>query len=513
MANILGEIVWQANDNTWFTTNAAEVYPAGITIYHVDGRYKFTDGVTALGALTWRGDSTGGIQSVTGATVDNTDPLNPVVNVPTLEEVTASTVIITNPILTQSIVNVLDDSFNVVAALDEDGIVISTLDNSDLLFDVDRQTNTVNFLGKLVQTVNFDKDKNNFRLSLTSGLSVTTSDVVNAKTIYCTPHNGNVISLYNGTSWILYESNEFSLALGTLTNNIPYDIFCYANSGVPTLEFLAWTNTTTRATSLVSQDGILVKTGATTRRYLGTFLACGNQTATVTITNASPAVITYTGHNLTANAPIVFTNSGGALPTGIVAGQTYYLASIGAATANTFNISATAGGALINTSSAGSGTHTATVSTYTEDSKANRYLWNYYNQVNKKMFVASSETSHVYTTSTHRQYSASILNQLNFIQGLDNLITAYYKTRVTNTSANVGVITGIGLDYTNAIGSNPSSINIPTTSGNPIIILTQFDDYTGIGKHYLSALEYSAATGNTTWYALGYMNIQGFILC
>jgi len=81
MANIPGEIVWQANDNTWFTNNAAEVYPAGITIYHVDGRYKFTDGVTTLSALPFRGDSSSsGVQSVTGPNVDNTDPANPVVN-------------------------------------------------------------------------------------------------------------------------------------------------------------------------------------------------------------------------------------------------------------------------------------------------------------------------------------------------------------------------------------------------------------------------------------------------
>jgi hypothetical protein len=40
---------------------------------------------------------------------------------------------------------------------------------------------------------------------------------------------------------------------------------------VATLEFLAWTNDTTRATALAYQDGVLVKTGALTRRYLGTF--------------------------------------------------------------------------------------------------------------------------------------------------------------------------------------------------------------------------------------------------
>ena len=61
MANIPGEIVWQANNNTWFTTNAAEVFPQGITIYHTDGRYKFTDGVTALSALPFLGGSTLGL--------------------------------------------------------------------------------------------------------------------------------------------------------------------------------------------------------------------------------------------------------------------------------------------------------------------------------------------------------------------------------------------------------------------------------------------------------------------
>ena len=79
MANIPGEIVWQANDNTWFTTNAAVVYPANIQIFHTDGRYKFTDGVTALSALSFLGGGSG-VQSVTGPQVDDTDPANPVVN-------------------------------------------------------------------------------------------------------------------------------------------------------------------------------------------------------------------------------------------------------------------------------------------------------------------------------------------------------------------------------------------------------------------------------------------------
>ncbi len=113
---------------------------------------------------------------------------------------------------------------------------------------------------------------NDFRLSLTTAVPVTTADVTGATTVYCTPKTGNRIALYDGsTQWNVRTSAEFSLALGTLTSGLPYDVFCYDNGGTPTLEFLVWTNDTTRATALTTQNGVLVKTGALTRRYLGTF--------------------------------------------------------------------------------------------------------------------------------------------------------------------------------------------------------------------------------------------------
>jgi hypothetical protein len=56
-----------------------------------------------------------------------------------------------------------------------------------------------------------------------------------------------------------------------LTSGLPYDVFAYNNGGVLALEFLAWTNGTTRATALVRQDGVWCKTGVLTRRYVGTF--------------------------------------------------------------------------------------------------------------------------------------------------------------------------------------------------------------------------------------------------
>jgi len=117
-----------------------------------------------------------------------------------------------------------------------------------------------------------DKYPMEFRLTLATATPVTTTDQTAKTTIYCTPFKGNQIALYDGSSaWVTYTSAEFSLALGTLTSGKPYDVFCYANAGVPTLEFLVWTDATNRATALTTQDGVLVKSGATTRRYLGTF--------------------------------------------------------------------------------------------------------------------------------------------------------------------------------------------------------------------------------------------------
>jgi hypothetical protein len=109
------------------------------------------------------------------------------------------------------------------------------------------------------------------RLSLTTAVPITTSDVTGATSIYYTPYLGNAIALYDGTNWQTITFAEVALALGTLTSGLPYDVFGVLSAGALTTEMLAWTNTTTRATALALQNGVYVKSGAATRRYLGTF--------------------------------------------------------------------------------------------------------------------------------------------------------------------------------------------------------------------------------------------------
>lgn len=98
-------------------------------------------------------------------------------------------------------------------------------------------------------------------------------------------------------------------------------------------------------------------TGATKHHYVD------SKSSTVTITNAAPGVVTWTAHGLAANQEVKFSTTG-TLPNPLVAGTTYYVRN---PAANTFEVSATSGGASINTTTAGAGVHTASIPTYIID--------------------------------------------------------------------------------------------------------------------------------------------------
>jgi hypothetical protein len=82
-----------------------------------------------------------------------------------------------------------------------------------------------------------------------------------------------------------------------------------------------------------------------------------DRSSTVTITIAAPGVLTWTSHSLQIDQPIVLATTG-ALPTGLVAGTTYYVATI--PSPDTFTLKATLLSGPITTTGTQSGTHTAT---------------------------------------------------------------------------------------------------------------------------------------------------------
>jgi microcystin-dependent protein len=106
----------------------------------------------------------------------------------------------------------------------------------------------------------------------------------------------------------------------------------------------------------VAPAGFLMAFGQAVSRttYATLFAALFPILGAATISIASPGDVTLNGHGLSNGDRIrLFTT--GALPTGLNVNTDYYLVS---ATANTFQLASTPGGAAINTSGSQSGTHT-----------------------------------------------------------------------------------------------------------------------------------------------------------
>ena len=252
------------------------------------------------------------------------------------------------------------------------------------------------------------------RLCISTGAPA--GDANLSTSIYFTPYKHNIIWLCDvvGT-WTSYKFTEINFALGSgMTAGLPYDIFIYYNSGALTMERVAWSTTTARASAIARQDGVWVKSSAINRRYLGTFVPA----------SATAAV----------------------------------------------------------------------------DNKTNRYLWNVENRIPRVMRAVESTDSWTYTTATMRQVRGDSANQLNFVRGLDEDPVEATAASAASNANNCTVATAIGLDSTaiRATDSVGAYYTIPAGLLNGGT--SHYRGLPGIGLHYLSWLEYSAASGTTTWY-------------
>lgn len=136
------------------------------------------------------------------------------------------------------------------------------------------------------------------RLTASSTNAVTTSDTT-SPTLYLLPRQnagftnsgaGSKVALHSGTAWALHDIGvsgvSGSVTSLTTTTTAVYDVFLYDNAGTLTLEFVKWASNTARASALVIQDGVLVKTGATSRRYVGTIRVVDNA-GTISVRDSS----------------------------------------------------------------------------------------------------------------------------------------------------------------------------------------------------------------------------------
>ena len=251
---------------------------------------------------------------------------------------------------------------------------------------------------------------NELRLSLLTATPVTTADQTAKTTVFLTPYKGKNISVYNGSGWSNFTQAELSVAVPANTST-PFDLFYDYNSGTPQLVATAWTNGTTRATALTTQDGVLVKSGTLTQRYVGT--GC-----------------------------------------------------------------------------------TTTVSGQTEDSKTNRYLWNYYNRVVRNCITGFSATR---TTASASYVEINSEIRAGFVigQSEDAIFVSLDGTPFANSGQSQN--TAIAFDGTTAeagfeIAGYTAILNAPcpcTMSGYKVGL--------AVGGHYATVLGAVFNSGNISY--------------
>lgn len=287
------------------------------------------------------------------------------------------------------------------------------------------------------------------RLTLTTAVPVLVSDVTGATTLYYTPYKHNYARLYNGTSWQVVQFSEVSQTLADATKSPAaaavasiYDIFLWLDAGtLRATRGPAWTGVTSRGTGAGTTE---------LERIDGTWV---NKVA---ITNGPAA-------NRGLYLGTIATNSTGAN------GEIDMM----------FAPAAAAGGS------------------------ANRlYVWNMYNRVEVSSLCLDSTDTWNYTTATIRQANAAagggVNNRITVVCGLnEDTADVTVVAASSNTSGNVQRVSGVGLDATASFVGLRGLIastadNIETCSGT-------YRGLVGLGGHFFSWNEYSAATGTTSW--------------
>lgn len=242
------------------------------------------------------------------------------------------------------------------------------------------------------------------RLTLETGVGVSSTDQSAKSTLYYTPHIHNRVRVWDGTRWLYKTFAEISLAL-TLTSGKRKDVFL--DDDAATLVLSAdWTDDVTRADALGTQDGVLVLNSDKTKLWLGSISASGTD--------------------------------------------------------------------------------------QTSDTLAYRGVYNYYNQVLRRLFKGST-SSHTYNSATARSWNNSAANQIEIMLGLTQTVWWTIHGDVTVGAGGAGFpIVQAALDWTTGVMSGQSTPSLAMT-GSAVRFLAGDSAVASLfGYHYIRATESSA---------------------
>jgi hypothetical protein len=256
------------------------------------------------------------------------------------------------------------------------------------------------------------------RLTLTSGVPVTVTDVLNAATIYFTPYIGNIIALYNGAKWLMHQFVEIPLDISGLAANTLYDVFIYNNAGTLALEALSWNPpSTSTVVDITNASPRVVSTPSTTGIVAGELVTIkgnsygGNNTTWrigTVVVNTSFQLLNLDGTNSGAPGSIG-TEGDWVKKYDIAMTRAVALTMVNGVYLKTGATTRRYLGTILIGSTGG----------VTSDTMAFRFVWNYYNRVMRSAIITYTGT-HTYSTAAYRIYNNDLTYIVPFIIGVSD---------------------------------------------------------------------------------------------
>lgn len=283
------------------------------------------------------------------------------------------------------------------------------------------------------------------RLTLTSGVAVTESDITGAGTVYLTPDGSNNIGIYDGSAWVARTMVECSLSLDATGHlaSTNYDIYAFWTGSVVSIGTSpAWASATTRGVGAGTNE-IEFYQGRLVNKY------------SMTLRNAGVTITTVPARK------------------GVLVG----------------------------------GIRITTVAGQTEDSFARRFLSNVYGRTERQMKRMETAASWTYAASAYRQANGNTANKMEWFScvGGDRVEGKVHVVGKNSTSTPRTSIVTISLDTittNNATFSAVLSINDLSNVHH-----AEYAGYPGIGSHYLAWLEYTGTNDVRTFYGDGQLLI------
>jgi hypothetical protein len=327
------------------------------------------------------------------------------------------------------------------------------------------------------------------RLTLETGVPISTTDQTSKTVVYLTPYRGNKISLYDGTRQKLHTISEISIKITDAQTGTTHN-------GTKVIDGLT-------DTSQLVPGMLITGTGVGAASVIDTIDSATQVTGTVNSTASASVTVTFKCPANTVYDLSCFSNSG---TPKLEMTQWTNITTRATALALQDGVEAKNGA----TTRRYVGTFCTTIvdgqCEMVFSSPSSILLWNRYNQVEHQVLVIETANSWVYNASTFtfRPWNNTAANRFKCIVGINEepvkLEFCGLHSIVTGGTGQIG----IGLDST----SIQSAMIAPgSNSTNTIltIAIAKYDGKPGIGYHYFQCLECSNYDVNVTFYGdIGY---------